>query len=147
MDNMTGLAGVEVGRDRFTDLDYADDMVLPVRNYDELVHCLTQFSLSAGVMGFNVSWSKTKIQCHGKSSQLSDVFMQSQGVELVDRFCYLGSVQDSDGISRPDILLRLGITITAMGSLSRVWTLSRVLYLGTKLRIYHTCILPIALYG
>jgi len=25
MDNMTGLAGVEVGRDRFTDLDYADN--------------------------------------------------------------------------------------------------------------------------
>jgi len=28
MDNMTGLAGVEVGRDRLTDFDYADEIVL-----------------------------------------------------------------------------------------------------------------------
>jgi len=54
MDNMSVLAGVEVGSDKFTDLDYADDIVLPVRNYDELIPCLTQFSLSAGTMGLKV---------------------------------------------------------------------------------------------
>jgi len=58
---MPGLAGVEVGTNKFTDLDYADDIVLPVRDYDELIPCITQFSLSAGMMGLNVSWSKTKI--------------------------------------------------------------------------------------
>jgi len=63
MDNMTGLVGVEVGRDRFTDLDYADDIVLPVSDYDKLVPCLTQFLLSAGIMGLNFFWAKTKIQC------------------------------------------------------------------------------------
>jgi len=66
--------------------------------------------------------------------------------DSVDPFCYFGSVQDSDGRSGPDILRRLGIAATAMGSLSCVWTL-RKLSLGTKLRIYQTCILPIALYG
>jgi len=47
MDNITGLAGVEVRRDRFNDLNYADDIVLPVSVYDKLVTCLTKFSLSS----------------------------------------------------------------------------------------------------
>jgi len=36
---MSGLAGVEVGTNKFTDLDYADDIVLHVRDYDELIPC------------------------------------------------------------------------------------------------------------
>jgi len=67
MDKMSGLAGVAVGRDKFTYLDYADDIELPVKNYDELMPCLTQFSMSAGTMGLNVSWSKNKIHCLGRS--------------------------------------------------------------------------------
>jgi len=43
------------------------------------------------------------------------------------------------------MLLRLGIAASAMGSLSCVWTQKR-LSLGTNLRIYQSCILPIALY-
>jgi len=35
MDDMTGLSGVEIGRDKFTDLDYADDVVLPLSDYDD----------------------------------------------------------------------------------------------------------------
>jgi len=94
----------------------------------------------------NVSWSKIKIQCLGRSDPLSDVRVQDQDIESVNRFCYLGSVQDSDGRSGPDILRRLGIAASAMGSLSRVWIQKR-LSLGTKLHIYQTCIMPIALYG
>jgi len=70
MDNMTGLAGVEVGRDRYTYLDYGEDIVLPVSDYDKLVPCLTQFSLSAGIMGLNLSWSKSKSQCLGRYGPL-----------------------------------------------------------------------------
>jgi len=63
MDNISCLAaGVKVGREQFKDLNYASDIVLPLRDYDDLVPCLTQFSLSPGAMGLNVSWSKTKIQ-------------------------------------------------------------------------------------
>jgi len=82
VNNMTSLEGVEVGRDRFTDLDYADDIVLPVSDYDELVPCVTQFSLSAGTMGLNVPWSKTKIHCLGRSGLLSDFCGQDQDVDV-----------------------------------------------------------------
>jgi len=56
----TGLAGVEVGRNRFTDLEYNDDIVLPVNDHDEVVLCLTQLSFSVGTMGLNVSYKKSK---------------------------------------------------------------------------------------
>jgi len=73
MHNMAGHTGVKVGRDRFTNLDNADDIVLPVSDYDELVNCLAQFSLSSCLY---ISWSNTKIQCLGRSGLSSDVRMQ-----------------------------------------------------------------------
>jgi len=146
MENVTCLGGVRVGGNMFTDLDYADDIVLPVDSCDDLVPCLADFSQSAGSMGLKVSWSKTKVQCLGRAVSQSGVFVEGQGVESVIHFCYLGSVQDSDGRSYPDILRRIGIASSQMNSLSRVWS-HRKLSLSTKLRIYQTCILPIALYG
>jgi len=86
-------------------------------------------------MGLNVSWSKTKIQCLDRSAVRCS--REGSGCWI----CYLGSVQDSNVRSGPDILRRLGFTAIAMGC---VWT-QKNLSLGTKLRIYHTCILPIAL--
>jgi len=63
MDSMTCLVGVTVARDRFGDLDYANDIVLLVNAHNEPVLCLADFSLSAKKMGHNVSWPKTKIHC------------------------------------------------------------------------------------
>jgi len=72
--------------------------------------------------------------------------MQGQIPESLDRFCYLGSVQDSNRTSGPDILRRLGVATSSMSTFSRVWSQKR-LSLKTKLCIYQTCILSIVLYG
>jgi len=61
-------------------------ILLPISDYDKLVPCLTQFSLSAGTMGLNVSWSKTKIQCLGRSGSLSDVRLKGQDSKMLQVF-------------------------------------------------------------
>jgi len=92
-----------VGKGKFTYQDNADEIVLPANTQAELAPCLTDFSLSARSMDFNVSWTKTKVQCLGRA------VVQGQVVEWVAHFCYLGSVQDSNEKSGPDILRRLGL--------------------------------------
>ena len=72
--------------------------------------------------------------------------MDGQTIEAVDESIYLGSKLTSDGRCTPDVLRRIGIASSAMNDLSRVWS-QKKLSLRTKLCIYTTCVLPIALYG
>jgi len=88
MDSMTCLGGVTVAEDRFTDLDYADDIVLPINSQDELVPCLTDFSLAVKKMGLNNPWPKTKIHCSAEQS-LPNPVVQGQVVESVGQLVLL----------------------------------------------------------
>jgi len=142
LDNMICLRGVAVGNGKFTDLNYAGDIVLPANTHAELDPCLTDFSMSARNMGLNVSWKKTKVQCLGRAVPTFDLHVQSQFFESVDHFCYLGSVQDSNRRSAPDIRRRLGVATSSTSAHSRVWSQKKQ-SLNGKLRIYQTCILPI----
>ena len=146
LEHTDGLKGVSVGAQTFTDLDYADDIALPGSHPDDLTTCLRGFSSASRTMGLNVSWPKTKVQSFGTDIQASNVSVDGQHVELVDQFCYLGSIIDASGRCRPDLSRRLGLASSAMNSLSRVWTQGR-LSLVTKLRIYQTCVVPVLLYG
>jgi hypothetical protein len=67
-------------------------------------------------------------------------------VECVNQFCYLGSILDTSGRCRPDMLCRIGLAASHMNSLARVWS-QRKLSLATKLRIYNSCIVSTLLYG
>lgn len=146
MSHMQGLAHVKVGDYKLTDLDYADDIALPAPTVQDVTASLSGFSEASKTMGLNVSWPKTKVQSLGTGPQALGVSIGGQQVEHVDQFCYLGSVIDSSGRCRPDILRRIGIASSSMNSMSRVWSQSK-LSLATKLRIYETCIVPILLYG
>src|SRR5271163_1523610 len=120
MKTVKSIKGVPVGGSTFTDLDYADDIVLPVPSGDELGPCLAEFSQAARSMGLNVSWPKTKIQCLGRSEPLSAVTVNGNTVNAVDTFCYMGSIQDTSGRCRPDILRRLGIPASAVNLFASV---------------------------
>jgi len=64
----------------------------------------------------------------------------------VESFPYLGSLIHCTGDSAPEIKRRVSITRECMMALDRnIWR-SRV-SVGTKLRLYNSCILPIFLYG
>jgi len=144
LDNMTCLRGIAVDNGKFTVLDYADEIVLPANTMAELAPCLTDFSLSVGSMGLNVTLTKTEVQCLGRAFPTSDLQVEGQVVESVNRFCYLVNVQDSNGRIGLDFLRRLGVATSSMSALSRVLSQKR-LSLNMKLRICQTCILPIVL--
>src|SRR5271163_2729054 len=84
MNTTKSLRGVTVGGSTFTDLDYADDIVLPVPSGDELGPCLPIFSRAARSTCLNVSWPKTKIQCLRRSEPLSTVTVNGNTLNAVD---------------------------------------------------------------
>ena len=108
LEHIKDLRGIQVGDHTITNLDYADDIVLPVHTFGEFLSALDGFSVSSGSMGLIVLLPKTKVQSMGTDCQLTDVLVAGQKVEAVESFCYLGSTQSSSGRCRPGMLRRLG---------------------------------------
>jgi len=129
----------------FTDLDYADDVVLFVQDPGRWQAELKHFDDAATTMGLHTSWEKTKLQYIGYGPPSQSVSVDGHPVEVIDKFVYLGSTVDSTGYSNPDILRRIGLASSVMGQLDRVWRQNR-LSLATKLRIYTTCVLAVGLH-
>ena len=83
---------------------------------------------------------------HWGKLTLNNIVVDGQTVEAVNEFIYLGCKLTSDGRCTPDILRRIGIASASMNNLNRVWAQKKI-SMSTKLLIYSTCVLPIALYG
>ena len=133
---------------RFTDLCYADDVVLFASLIDTLADTLAVMDEEASPLGLTINWAKTKIQ------SLSDflpppphiIHVNNERVEVVSDFVYLGARISSSCHSDPEIFRRLGLARRTFGRLSRVWQSNKVRP-STKVRILDICVLPVLLYG
>jgi len=106
-----------VGRDKFSDLVYADETVLLVNSASEAISCLDSFKDTAATLRLRVSWPKTKLQNLGAGTQLPAIVVDGNTVDSVNSFVYLGSVLTSEGYCCPDINRRIGRASSVMSSL------------------------------
>jgi len=122
MDWMTVRPSINIGSSSFSDLVYADDTVFFIKDATDATDCLSSFSHSSSVFGLHTSWPKTKLQSVGSDSgtDLLNVVVDGNPVDLVDSFTYLGSIQTSDGYCRSDIARRIGLATSAMSSLNNI---------------------------
>ena len=79
--------GVNIGKERFTDLDYADGVALQAESCGNVVDSLETMGQEASNFGLEINWSKTKIQSIGVQGAIPDHVLVA---ELVHVFCYLG---------------------------------------------------------
>ena len=142
-----GFAGVDLGDENFTDLDYADDISLFAVMLEILQLSLDILNDEAQVFGLEVNWLKTKAQFIGDASDPPTVVaVCNNQVDVVDSFVYLGSLTHNTGSSEPEIRRRIEIARSKMSELNRnIWRSS--ISLRTKLRLYRVYILPVLLYG
>ena len=111
------MAGVTLGNEVFTDLDFADDVALRAEMLEVLVLALTIMQEEAAVFGVQINWSKTKILQVPPSMSCSTVQVADGHVEMVDAFVSLGSMINSCGSSRGEVLRRIGIARSCMNLL------------------------------
>jgi len=90
--------GTSVGKEIFTDLDFADDVSLLAEMLSVLVLALEVMNEEAKPLGLTINWAKTKIQTTD-TTVFPDTLVQVGGssVEIVDIFTYLGSQLHSSG--------------------------------------------------
>ena len=102
------MTGVTLGKEVFTDLDFADDISLLAVMLEVLVLALTVMQEEASTFGLQLNWSKTKILVPSSTSS-STVQVADGHVEVVDAFVYLECMIDSSGGSRGEVLCRIGL--------------------------------------
>src|SRR6218665_1447123 len=66
-----GSLGINIGAERFTDLDYADDVALQAELCGDVVDSLETMSQEATRFGLEINWTKTKIQPIGVQTRYS----------------------------------------------------------------------------
>ena len=101
--HMKDKPGIDVGREHFSDLVYADDTAFLINTASDTVSSLSSFQDTASALGLRISWPKTKLQNLGAGHKPPPVSVDGNAVDSVDSFIYLGSLLSSDGYCRPDI--------------------------------------------
>jgi len=82
---------ITLGKEVFTDLDFADDVSLLAEMLEVLVLALTVMQEEASTFSLQINWSKTKILQVPSSTSSSTVQVADGHVEVVDAFVYLGA--------------------------------------------------------
>ena len=129
------------------ELLFADDCALVSVSPAGLQSLVHGFECAAKEYGVTISLAKTVVFHQGVVGDVPPISLNSQRLQRVDKFCYLGSiVQDQVNVD-DEISARIGKAAVAFGSLrARVWRNSH-LSVKTKIRIYRSCVLATLLYG
>ena len=127
------------------DLEYADDTLLMALTTPQLQAMLSALESVAQEYGMKLNHTKTEILEHPKSDHTALRFMDGSIVPTVTQVKYLGSRISWNHPFHTAFYHRLGLTEEAFKKLRLVWnsTLPR----STKVRIYHSAIVPVLLYG
>jgi len=148
MERVASTVGFSSGNVHFTDLDYADDVVLLAHAMDDL-----RSYRPRGLRSNSVTTWPTYILAEDEKKNLgaggptSNLLICGQSVEEVAEFTYLGSVQSTTGRCQPDILRRIGIASRLHCHAVYEQSLATVSASTADCRLYQTCILSILLYG
>jgi len=125
------------------DLDFADDVTLVEGGGRESSAALTRLRKAGEEVGLVVSKEKTKAMPIGEVQ--ATVKDDSQNIEVVSKFCYLGSTVTSLNSLDQEISIRIGKAGTAFRLLDRVWKAK--IKMQTKMKIYNAVVVTTLLYG
>ena len=124
---------VSIGGRTITDLRFADDIDGLAGEEEvlaKLVECLHKASAAHSM---EVSAEKTKLMTNNISGINTEIKINTQKLETVTSFKYLGSVLTDEG-SKPEILSRIAQTTEALTRLTPVWN-DRSISLSSKIRL------------
>ncbi|KAK9970674.1 hypothetical protein ABG768_026599 [Culter alburnus] len=140
----TGIQWTGFGR--LTDLDFAIDITLLEETAPKLQEAPSVLHLEASKIGLQISSNKSKILWIGSTDALSPVVIDTETLESVDNFCYLGSMICHDGSINREVRSRIGKVAAVFRRLNVVWSLVSF-SLNIKLCLYSSTVVPIALYA
>ena len=127
------------------DLDFADDIALLSHNHQQMQEKTNLVALYSAKLGLKIHKGKSKLLKMNTTSS-TQITIQSDSLEEVDSFTYLGSIVDKQGGTDADVKIRISKARTAYHQLKNIWA-SRDISNNTKLRIFNTNVKSVLLYG
>lgn len=129
----------------------ADDIIITAPTADALRRALLELQRATRRWGMRISPKKTKVMVVQRDTApaVADPEITIEGVQLavVTHGKYLGSTFSGNGTMDKEVSLRLAAASGAAARLQKgVWR-SRRVGLRTKLRLYHSAVLTVLLYG
>ena len=89
MERVASKTGFSLGNDHFTDLDYADDVVLLAHKMDDIHSALEAFETTASQLDLHVSWQKHEDPESGAGEYTPCLPVCGHSLEEVTEFTYI----------------------------------------------------------
>ena len=137
--------GLVIGGRRVNNLRYADDTTIITDNAQDMQFILNKMKVVSERYGLVINADKTKMMSV-KPPDLVEVTLDSEALERVDTFNYLGAYINNTGGCTKEILCRIGQAKSAMNSLSNIWKNNHI-HKRTKTRLVHSLIFSIVTYA
>lgn len=126
------------------DLDYPNDLALRSRTNSNIHDKARWLNVLAKQLGLIISNTKTDLIALKTSNRR---LVQVENEDLcMGKFAYLNCITNKDGEADLDIQSRLRNLRSPLNMIRKVWR-SSTYSICTKVKLYHTCVITILLYG
>ena len=137
--------GININGEYLSNLRFADDIVIFVKDEEELRTMLLEINSACENIGLKMNISKTKIMSNTERSY--PVLVNGVQVERVDSYIYLGhNVMLGRDNQEAEIGRRRGLAWAAFGKLSYILKSPKYSHYLKK-KLFDACILPVLTYG
>jgi hypothetical protein len=131
---------------RLESLDYADDKCELSHRFCDQQAKLDDLTQESAKVGLKINVAKTKEMRVNVDSSVPPLTIESQPIERVEVFQYLGSMIDENGGAIKDVETRIRKARGAYTILGKIWH-STIYNANTKLHIFKSCVVSVLLYG
>lgn len=136
--------GIPIHDNHIYSLLFADDQVIMAGDEHDIHYMIRKLAETYEKNGMKINFKKTKYLVSGGTAR--DLEVGGQTVAKCEEYKYLGSVIASESNSKKEITSRIGQARQATQTLNSIlW--SKYIKNETKIRIYHSIVQSILLYG
>ena len=136
---------VSFGGRKITNLRFADDIDGLAGREEELADLVERLDKTSTAFGLQINAEKTKLMTNNTNGISTDIRVNGEKLDYVNRFKYLGAVIADEG-SKPDILTRIAQATAALAKRKTIWN-DRNIALSSKIRLMRSLVISIFLYA
>lgn len=135
--------GLSIDGRRLNHLRFADDIVIVEENPEKLEKMIQDLNRESEKIGLSMNTTKTKLLTNSDNRVIS---INNEPLEYVEEYVYLGQIISFKDQTDKEIKRRIA------NGWRKYWSLKEImkandLSIGTKRKVYNTCILPCITYG
>lgn len=138
--------GVLVGGAQISNIRYADDTTLISKDVESMKFLLRRLESVSAEFSLIINRAKTKMMIVNRPQNNCPEIHEIEGIEVVNRFTYLGSFVENRGGCEAEICHRAQIARSTMSRLSKVW-IDTEISKDLKKNVIKALVFSVFLYG